>query len=163
MSFHPVLIIPFLYIYLFVFIFLAVPGLSCSMQFFFFHLCRILAVARCSSQASLLFSMWDLSSLTKDRTQVPCVGRQILNHCTTREVPMQILNCSIWDLVPRPGIEPRSPALGVWSLSHWTTREVPDHPLWLPKAQVMETPCSCLPTAPWARHLTSLSLSFPIA
>ena len=55
--------------------------------FFFFYLCRILAVARCSAQASLLFSMWDLSSLTRDQTQVPCFGSQILNHCTTREVP----------------------------------------------------------------------------
>ena len=161
---------PFFNIYLFVFIYLTVPNklvAACSsffFFFFFFYLCRILAVARCSAQASLLFSMWDLSSLTRDQTQVPCFGRQILNHCTTREVPMQILNCSIWDLVPRPGIEPRSPALGTWSLSHWITKEVPDHPLWLLKAQVMETPCSCLPSCPpWAKHLTSLSLSFPIA
>ena len=27
------------------------------------------------------------SSWTRDRTRVPCIGRQILNHCTTREVP----------------------------------------------------------------------------
>ena len=26
------------------------------------------------------------SSQTRDRTRVPCIGRQILNHCTTREV-----------------------------------------------------------------------------
>ena len=31
-------------------------------------------------------SMWDLSSPTKDRTCVPCIGRQIFNHWTTREV-----------------------------------------------------------------------------
>ena len=31
--------------------------------------------------------MWDLSSPTRDRTHVPCIGRQILNHWTTREVP----------------------------------------------------------------------------
>ena len=31
--------------------------------------------------------MWDLSSLTRDRTCVPCLGRQILNHWTSREVP----------------------------------------------------------------------------
>ena len=31
--------------------------------------------------------MWDLSSLTRDGTCVPCFGRQILNHWTTREVP----------------------------------------------------------------------------
>ena len=27
------------------------------------------------------------SSRTRDRTCVPCVGRRVLNHCTTREVP----------------------------------------------------------------------------
>ena len=27
------------------------------------------------------------SSWTRARTRVPCIGRQILNHCTTREVP----------------------------------------------------------------------------
>ena len=27
------------------------------------------------------------SSRTRDRTRVPCTGRQILNHCATREVP----------------------------------------------------------------------------
>ena len=33
-----------------------------------------------------LVAPWDLSSLTKDRTQVPCIARQILNHWTGREV-----------------------------------------------------------------------------
>ena len=32
--------------------------------------------------------MWDLSSPTRDRTHVPCIGRQILDHWTTREVPI---------------------------------------------------------------------------
>lgn len=31
--------------------------------------------------------MWDLSSLTWDRAQVPCLGRQILRHWTARGVP----------------------------------------------------------------------------
>ena len=30
--------------------------------------------------------MWE-SSQTRARTRVPCIGRQILNHCTTREAP----------------------------------------------------------------------------
>ena len=30
--------------------------------------------------------MWDLSSPTRDRTRVPCIGRRILYHWTTREV-----------------------------------------------------------------------------
>ena len=31
--------------------------------------------------------MWDLSSSTRYRTHVPCIGRQILNYRTTREIP----------------------------------------------------------------------------
>jgi len=31
--------------------------------------------------------MWDLSSPTRDCIPVPFVARQVLNHCTTREVP----------------------------------------------------------------------------
>ena len=33
-------------------------------------------------------SMWNLSSLTRDRTQLPCIGNQILNHWATREMPL---------------------------------------------------------------------------
>ena len=32
--------------------------------------------------------MWDLSSLTRDQTYIPCISRQILNHWTTTEVPV---------------------------------------------------------------------------
>ena len=31
------------------------------------------------------------SSWTRDRTRVPCIGRQILNHCATREVQQHVL------------------------------------------------------------------------
>ena len=31
--------------------------------------------------------MWDLNSLTRDRTCIPCTARQSLSHWTTREVP----------------------------------------------------------------------------
>jgi len=31
--------------------------------------------------------MWDLSSLTRDLTCVPCIGRKILSHWTNKEVP----------------------------------------------------------------------------
>ena len=34
--------------------------------------------------------MWDLNSPTSDLAHVPCIGRQILNHWTTREVPKLI-------------------------------------------------------------------------
>ena len=34
--------------------------------------------------------MWDLSSPTRGRTQVPCIGRRILNHWITREAPYSL-------------------------------------------------------------------------
>ena len=33
---------------------------------------------------------WNLSSLTRDRTCTPCIGRRDLNHWTTKEVPTEI-------------------------------------------------------------------------
>ena len=39
----------------------------------------------CCTKAQLLLGMWHLSSPTRDQTCVPCIGRQILNHWTTRE------------------------------------------------------------------------------
>ena len=44
-------------------------------------------LSRCGAQAQLPCSLWDLSSPTRDRTCVPCIGRWILNLWTTREVP----------------------------------------------------------------------------
>ena len=38
--------------------------------------------------AYLLHGMWDVSSPTRDGTNVPCVGRWILNHWSTRRVPV---------------------------------------------------------------------------
>ena len=35
-------------------------------------------------------STWDLSLPTRDQTHTPCIGRQSLNHWTTREVPTMI-------------------------------------------------------------------------
>ena len=34
--------------------------------------------------------MWDLSSLTRNWTCIPCIRRQVLNHWTTREVPLTL-------------------------------------------------------------------------
>ena len=31
--------------------------------------------------------MWDLSSLNRDQTRIPCIGKWIFNHWTTRKVP----------------------------------------------------------------------------
>ena len=34
--------------------------------------------------------MWDLTSLTRDQICIPCIGGQILNHWTIREVPPKL-------------------------------------------------------------------------
>ena len=40
-----------------------------------------------------LVAPWHVgSSQTRARTRVPCIGRQILNHCATREAPKAYLN-----------------------------------------------------------------------
>ena len=39
-----------------------------------------------------LVAPWHVgSSQTRARTRVPCIGRQILNHCATREVPLIVI------------------------------------------------------------------------
>ena len=40
--------------------------------------------------AQLPHGMWDLGSLTRDWTHVPCIAKQILNHWTMREVPVWV-------------------------------------------------------------------------
>ena len=43
------------------------------------------------------------SSQTRARTRVPCIGRQILNHCATREAPrLNILDCRVPVLLLSP-------------------------------------------------------------
>ena len=42
-------------------------------------------LSSCGTQALLLRGMWE-SSWSRDRTRVPCIGRQILNHWITSEV-----------------------------------------------------------------------------
>ena len=44
-------------------------------------------LSSCGMQTQLPRGMWDLSSLTRDRTGTPCIARWILNHWTTRKVP----------------------------------------------------------------------------
>ena len=44
-------------------------------------------LSSCGVWAQLPHGIWDLSSPVRDRTSIPCIGRQILNHWTTREVP----------------------------------------------------------------------------
>ena len=64
------------------FIYLAVLGLS-------YDVWGLLSI--CGAWAYLPYGMWDLSSLTRDGTCVPCIGRQILNHWATREAPIFLL------------------------------------------------------------------------
>ena len=48
------------------------------------HRLQMRRLSNCGSRAQLLLGMWE-SSQTRARTRVPCTGRQILNHCATRE------------------------------------------------------------------------------
>ena len=56
--------------------------------------CGQQAVARrlsgCGAWAQLLQGMWGLP-WARARTHIPCIGRRILNHCATREVPGTLL------------------------------------------------------------------------
>ena len=105
---------------LYLFLYLAVSGLSCGMQDLccsvrdlllrhvgsFVAACRLQStralqlwymgsrargLSSCSMRAQLTRGMWDLSSPTRDRTRISCIGRRILNHWTTREVPVSLL------------------------------------------------------------------------
>ena len=55
-----------------------------GLGFFFFFL-TVLGLS-CELQAQLPCNMWDLPSATRDQTYVHHIGRQSLNHWTTREV-----------------------------------------------------------------------------
>ena len=48
---------------------------------------RVYGLSSCGAWASLPSGVWDLSSPTKDQTHVLYIGRWILNHWTTRNVP----------------------------------------------------------------------------
>ena len=55
------------------------------------HVGSLLVARRLSScivRAQLPRGVWDLSTPTRDQTHIPCIGRWILNHWTTREVPI---------------------------------------------------------------------------
>ena len=68
---------PFLYFLNFFFL-LAVLGLCCSMQ----------GLLQLWHAGLVALSTWDLSSPTRDQICVLCIGRWILIHWTTREVPI---------------------------------------------------------------------------
>ena len=47
---------------------------------------RCSGFSSCGTLAWLPWAMWDISSPVRDWTHVPCIGRQILNHWTTKKV-----------------------------------------------------------------------------
>ena len=69
-------------------------GLGCGTQDLLLQhtdsLAVVLGLSSYSGQALLLQGMWNLSSLTRDRTHSPCITKQILNHWTIREVPERV-------------------------------------------------------------------------
>ena len=81
-----------------------------------FYCCRVWAVgwrgfSSCGTWAE--FPMYVESSWTRDQTHVPCIGRQILIHCTTREVPtgtvlntLQVLTLVILTSTPSRSCHP---------------------------------------------------------
>ena len=54
-------------------------------------LVELCELSSCGMRAQLPHGMWDLSSLTRDRTHIPCIGRWILYHWTTRKVPTYLI------------------------------------------------------------------------
>ena len=78
-----------------------------------------------------------VSSRTRARTRVPCIGRQILNHCATREAPLLPFYTSFFSfyffhclaahgiLVPQPGVEPAPSAMKASNPNHRATRGLP--------------------------------------
>ena len=45
-----------------------------------------------SIKSYVVHGVWDLSSFTRDQARIPCIGRQILNHWTTREVMSNVVD-----------------------------------------------------------------------
>ena len=100
---------------------------------FFFFCCagsslRHVGFSSCSMWALLPHSVWDLSSLTRDRTHIPCIGRWILNCWTTREIPRVLhflLLLSHFSRVrlcatPETAAYQASPFLGFSRQEHWS-------------------------------------------
>ena len=91
-SLCPILLLPLNPIYYFLKIFIHLFGCVRSQLH---HMGSFVAVCRLSSSgmwASLLQGVWDLSSQIKDRTHVPCIAREILNHWTNSSEVLLTLN-----------------------------------------------------------------------
>ena len=55
-------------------------------------------LSNCGQQAYFLWGMWDLSSRTRDQTQVPCIASQTLCHWVTRPIPTPSILISIFPM-----------------------------------------------------------------
>ena len=55
------------------------------------HRLQTRRLSSCGSRAQSLRGMWDLPRPGLEPV-VPCIGRQTLNHCTTREAPQCLLS-----------------------------------------------------------------------
>ena len=79
---------------------------------------RYAGFSNCGAQAQQLWCMGLVaprhvgSSRTRARTRVPCIGRQILNHCATGEVPTWN---SLEMQIPRPLTGPSEPETLRWA------------------------------------------------
>ena len=111
---------------------------------FFFWLFWVFAVvcwlSSCDVWAYLPRDMWDLSSLTRDWTCTPCIGTQLLNHWTTREVPKLILELSKIQRLPSS-----------WCLSQWQV-ENGQSTRGIILIVMLSSPLQCTPQIPSAWH-----------
>jgi len=95
----PICIHTYIYMYAYIYLSLIAWGLNCSMQDLHCIMCNLLlqcsdslvvvhGLSSCGTQAYLLHGCGNLSSLTRNWTHNPCITRCILNHWTTKEVPI---------------------------------------------------------------------------
>ena len=78
------------------------------------------------------WGMWNLSSLTKDRSRTLCVGRWSLNHWTTGKIPILVLegeqlNPSLVTFIPP---SPPTSAIFPTLCQHWLSTGVNFEPKW---------------------------------
>ena len=77
-------------------LFIAVRGpLTVAVSLVVEHRLQTRSLSSCGSR-TLVAPRHVGSSQTRARTRVPCIGRQILNHCTTREALEGIFNLHAW-------------------------------------------------------------------
>ena len=75
-------------------LFIAVRGsLTIAASLVAEHRLQTRRLSSCGSRAQLLCGMWDLPR-SRAWTHVPCIGRQILNHCATREARIHLIE--VW-------------------------------------------------------------------